>query len=159
MKSLFLLAFFLLLPVVAPAELPEGRTMVGVLMDATCPAIAENSRHTESPAVLSASRDTKRRKPELREGARARTIAAKAADEGDRYETCKATAATTDFAIHTDGQLLVLDEEGNQVVRHQMRNDSFRASMSDESGAPRWLTVMVEGRKAGDRLTITSLRR
>lgn len=159
MKLLFPPALVLLFPLLAPAEIPESQSMVGVLMDASCPAIAEGSRHTETPPVLTAARETKRPRTPLKAGTRSRAVTSKSTDDGDRYDTCKATASTTDFAIHTDGQLLVLDEEGNDLVRQQMRNDSFRASMSDESGAPRWLTVMVEGRKTGERLTITSLRR
>ena len=53
----------------------------------------------------------------------------------------------------------LLDENGNEVVRQHIRNDSFRASLADEAGTPRWVTVMVEARTAGDKLTITSLRR
>jgi hypothetical protein len=159
MKVLFIPAILLLVVVaVADAEDPKAQGLVGVLMDALCPAIAADSRHAETPEVLAAARETKRKLP-AREGTRGRSLASKTSDAGDRYDRCKATASTTEFAIHTDGQLFVLDEDGNHVVRQQMRNDSFRASLSDDSGAPRWLTVMVEGRKNGDRLTITSLRR
>jgi hypothetical protein len=159
MKLLFIPAFLLLPLAASAADAPDTRSMVGVLMDANCATNAGGSLHIETPQVLAAARETKQRKTALREGTRGRSIVSKASAESDPYDSCKATAATTDFAIHTDGQLLLLDEEGNELVRQQMRNDSFRASLADESGAPRWLTVMVEGRKTGDRLTITSLRR
>jgi hypothetical protein len=157
----FLLSFVLLsfFWVAATAAEPETLSMVGVLMDANCPTIAGGSRHADSPGTASASRENRQRHTAAREGTRARRVTAKPDNEGDRYEACKATASTTVFAIHTDGQLFLLDEEGNDVVRQQMRNDSFRSSMSDESGAPRWLTVMVEGRRSGERLSISSLRR
>jgi hypothetical protein len=160
MKVVLIPAFLLLVNIAASrAEEPPAQGMVGVLMDASCPTIAVDSRHSESADVVAAAREIKRRKTPARDGMRGRTLAAKTSDSGDRYDNCKARASTTEFAIHTDGQLFLLDEDGNQVVRQQMRNDSFRASLSDDSGAPRWLTVMVEARKNGDRLTITSLRR
>jgi hypothetical protein len=137
---------------------PETLRMVGVLMDANCSAITGTGRHSDSTQVASTPETRQRRAP-AREGTRSRTATAKRTDEGDRYEGCKASSSTTQFAIHTDGQLFVLDEDGNDVVRQQMRNDSFRSSLSDESGAPRWLTVMVEGHRNGDRLTLSSLRR
>lgn len=130
-------------------------TMVGVLMDARCPAIQTEmaSRQTQATQPVVA-RSTKKTRRAAAEGTRSRS-----ADNGDKFESCKATAETADFAIHTDGKLHLLDENGNELVRQQIRNDSFRATLADESGTPRWVTVMVEGRPVGDKLTITSLRR
>lgn len=131
-------------------------TMVGVLMDARCPAIRNEVASSSSRAVVQTHTIAKSKKSRRTgaEGTRSRT-----ADDGDKYEACKVTAETTDFALHTDGRLHVLDEQGNEVVRQQIRNESFRASLADESGAARWVTVMVEARTAGDKLTVTSLRR
>ena len=128
--------------------------MVGVLMDARCPAIQSEtaSRPQQTPTV--SARSVKKQRRAAAEGTRSRS-----ADNGDKYESCKATAETTDFALHTDGRLHVLDETGNEVVRQQIRNDSFRASLADEAGTARWVTVMVEARPAGEKLTISSLRR
>lgn len=119
--------------------------MVGVLMDASCSAIQAEP----APQLV-----VRAKKPVKRTSTRSRS-----ADAGDKYENCKATGNTSDFAIHTDGKLFVLDEGGNEVVRQQVRNESFRASMIDDNGSPRWLTVTVEGRPMGERLTIVSLRR
>jgi hypothetical protein len=121
-------------------------TLVGVLMDAGCPAIrVESAPQQMTLAKNKAVKGTSTRN--------------RAADSGDKYEKCKATPDTTDFAIHTDGKLYLLDEAGNDVVRQQVRNESFRANMLDGSGKPRWLTVTVEGQPTGNRLTIVSLRR
>ena len=120
--------------------------MVGVLMDAACPAI----QGEVNPELI-----VRAKKPIKRTSTRSR----RAEGSEDKYEKCKATADTVDFAIHTDGKLFLLDEGGNQVVRQQVRNESFRASMLDDNGSPRWLTVTVEGRPAGEKLTILSLRR
>jgi hypothetical protein len=142
-----LLSLFCAAAAVFAVELPETsmNTMVGVLMDAQCSAIQAES----APQLV-----VRAKKPVKRTSTRSRS-----ADTGDKFENCKATANTTDFAIHTDGKLFVLDEGGNEVVRQQVRNESFRASMVDDTGAPRWLTVTVEGRPTGERLTIVSLRR
>jgi len=159
MKFLSVFAVLLSLSIPAAAADPATVSAVGVLMDANCPAIADASRHSESTQVASAARETRQRRTPAKEATRGRSIGTKRVDEGDQYDGCKASPFTTQFAIHTDGHLFVLDDDGNDVVRQQMRNDSFRSSLSDESGAPRWLTVMVEGRRNGDRLTISSLRR
>jgi hypothetical protein len=133
-------------------------TMVGVLMDAHCAAITGESRHS-APARVAATQVASKKKTAAREGTRARATAGKSTSDEDRYAICKATAVSTAFAIHTDGRLYVLDEAGNDLVRAQMRNESFRSSLSDESGEPRWLTVMVEGKPAGNSLSVLSLRR
>jgi hypothetical protein len=142
-----LLSLFCIAAAGFAAELSETSmaTMVGVLMDAACPAIQSES----APQLV-----VKAKKPVRRTSTRSRSI-----DTTDKFENCKATAGTSEFAIHTDGKLFLLDEGGNEVVRSQVRNESFRASMVDDSGAPRWLTVTVEGRPAGQRLNIISMRR
>jgi hypothetical protein len=45
------------------------------------------------------------------------------------------------------------------MVQQQMRNEAFRASMTDETGAPKWLSVTVEGTAKGRELKITSVRK
>ena len=122
-------------------------------MDARCPAI-QNEATSRTVSVQTVAARPKKARKAAAEGTRSRS-----ADNGDKYESCKATAETTEFALHTDGRLHLLDENGNEVVRQHIRNDSFRASLADEAGTPRWVTVMVEARTAGDKLTITSLRR
>jgi hypothetical protein len=159
MKFLLLFAVSLSLAIPATAGDPETLSIVGVLMDANCPAIAGSSRHSDSSQVAFSRPETRTRREAAKQGTRSRAVSAKRADEGDRYDGCKASASSSRFAIHTDGQLFILDDDGNDVVRQQMRNDSFRSSLSDESGAARWLTVMVEGHRNGDRLTLSSLRR
>jgi len=77
----------------------------------------------------------------------------------ERYRDCMARSTTTAFAIHSNGQLYVLDQASNDLVRQQMSGEAFRASMSDRSGDPKWLTVTVNGTASGDRLTVTSVRR
>lgn len=145
-RSLF--SLLAVVPLAAYATDPEGTVMVGVLMDASCSAIREAGRPVTSPAAAS-------RRPPKRTSTRSRS-----ADSADRYENCKATPNTSEFALHTDGKLFVLDPNGNDVVRQQVRNESFRMNMIDEQGAARWLTVTVEGRLAGgDKLTIISIHR
>jgi hypothetical protein len=155
MKSRFLSVFLFgsAIAVVAESDSFGTSTMVGVLMDARCAAIL-NETVSPRPAPIQAVARSKKSRRAAAEGTRSRT-----SDNGDKYESCKATAASTEFALHTDGRLHVLDENGNEVVRQQIRNESFRATLADESGTPRWVTVMVEARVAGDKLTITSLRR
>ena len=156
MMSRFLPVLFLSSALTFAAELDSfaTSTMVGVLMDARCPAIQNETAQRPATLQTVAAKSATKPRRAAAEGTRSRT-----ADNGDKYESCKATVETAEFALHTDGRLHVLDENGNEVVRQQIRNDSFRASLADESGTPRWVTVMVEARPAGEKLTITSLRR
>jgi hypothetical protein len=77
----------------------------------------------------------------------------------EKYSQCVVTPSTTSFAIHTDGQLYVLDQASNDMVRQQMSNEAFRASMSDGGSGPKFMTVTVVGTPSGDRLSITSVRK
>lgn len=109
----------------------EPKTLTGVLMDAACPVL----RKKQIP-------------PE------------RGVPSADRYEQCKASRSTTAFALHTDGRLLRLDANGNNVILRALRGDVFRSRLVDEQGRPRWLTVTVQGMTVGeDLLTIHSLRR
>lgn len=147
MKAFLLSAVFFAATIFA-TELPEdstSSTMVGVLMDANCPAI-----RAESAQLTASARKT----PVKRTATRNRS-----ADSGDKYMACKATPDTTDFAIQTFVKVFVLDGAGNEVVRQQMQNESFRATMLNDDGTPRWLTVTVEGRRVGEKLNVVSLRR
>jgi len=134
-----------LLTFMSVSLLAADESLVGVLMDGAC----ASSRTAEPVRTLSV-----RKGKAALQATRARKVS-----EPDPYETCKATPASTSFALHTDGKLYLLDEAGNDIVLQQMRNESFRASLADDNGVARWLTVMVEGRVSGDRLTISSLRR
>src|SRR5688500_2322327 len=76
-------------------------TMVGVLMNARCPAIQSETAGRPTQIQTMAVRPAKKSKRvAAAEGTRSRS-----ADNGDKYESCKATAETTEFALHTDGRL------------------------------------------------------
>lgn len=77
----------------------------------------------------------------------------------EKYRDCMARATTTDFALHANGQLYTLDPASNDMVRQQMQNEAFRASMTDAAGEPQFITVMVKGSVTGQTLSITSVRR
>jgi hypothetical protein len=91
----------------------------------------------------------------MTEGERSRMITS----VREKYRDCVARSTTTGFAIHANGQLYVLDPAGNEMVRQQMRNEAFRASMTDSAGSPQWITVTVAGTPGGDTLSVTSVRR
>jgi len=79
---------------------------------------------------------------------------------GDKYSECRPTADSTAFAIHAGGTVFILDKSSNEMVQNQMRNEAFRASMSDRRDASRWMTVTVMGRRgAGDTLHVQSVRK
>lgn len=90
-------------------------------------------------------------------GVRARTADPSTVREA--YKDCLVKPETAAFAIHTDGKVYVLDTAGNEMVAEQMRNEAFRASMSDPAGKTKWMTVTVVGTTSGDTLTIRSVRK
>ena len=78
----------------------------------------------------------------------------------EKYATCKANDGTTAFALHANGTLYVLDDESNEMVRKQMRNEAFRASMSNGRDGSRWMTVTVMGTPGtGNALHLESVRK
>jgi len=77
-----------------------------------------------------------------------------------KYDACRPGAETTEFAIHATGKLYVLDQTSNEMVRNQMRNEAFRASMSNGRDGSRWMTVTVLGTPGpGDSLKVESVRK
>src|SRR4051794_11171643 len=90
-------------------------------------------------------------------GERARTESALSVRE--KYKDCAVKPGTTAFAIHTDRQVYILESASNRMVQEQMRNEAFRASMSDRAGADRFMTVTVMGTPSGNKLQITSVRK
>lgn len=78
----------------------------------------------------------------------------------EKYRDCMVKSSTTRFALHTEGELYMLDEASNNMIMEQMRNEAFRASMTDSSGDPKWISVTVTGKPAGgDMLSLSSVRR
>jgi hypothetical protein len=77
----------------------------------------------------------------------------------EKYRDCIARSTTTDFALHANGQLYLLDAASNAMIRQQMQNEAFRASMTDAGGSPKWISVTVTGTPTGDTLSIGSVRR
>jgi hypothetical protein len=78
----------------------------------------------------------------------------------EKYRGCMVTPSTTSFAIHADGTLYVLDRASNQMVQEQMRNEAFRASMTNQRDASQWMTVTVQGTPTSENvLTIRSVRK
>jgi hypothetical protein len=65
--------------------------------------------------------------------------------------------ASSAFAIHSDGKLIVLDEASNQIVRQQISSDQFKGDLTDASGNPKWMSVKLSGSMQGDRLSVTSV--
>jgi hypothetical protein len=77
----------------------------------------------------------------------------------EKYRDCAARATSTAFALHANGKLYRLDPASNEMVRQQMRNEAFLASMTDRAGSPQFITVTVTGTPKGDALSVSSVRR
>jgi hypothetical protein len=132
----------------AAARDRDQREMTGVLLDASCPAI--DSQETRQPGQRSRTSDD----PGGSSAGRTVTTVR------EKYAECKVTPSSTVFALHAEGELYILDQASNAIVRRQMRNEAFQAGMVDESGEPRWMTVTVQGFAAADgSLSIRSVRK
>jgi hypothetical protein len=78
----------------------------------------------------------------------------------EKYAQCMPTANTTSFALHANGQLYVLDQTSNDIVRQQMSGEAFRGAMSNANRQSDFMTVTVVGTPGtGNNLTITSVRK
>jgi len=89
-----------------------------------------------------------------------RTESSESETVAEKYAACKATDETRSFAIHANGKLYILDDESNEMVRKQMRNEAFRASMSNGRDGSRWMTVTLMGTPgAGNSLHLESVRK
>ncbi|MBC8165579.1 MAG: hypothetical protein H7Y20_06880 [Bryobacteraceae bacterium] len=77
----------------------------------------------------------------------------------EKYKECVVKSSTAAFAIHSEGKLYILDSSGNQMIGEQMRNEAFRASMSDSSGTEKFMSVTVVGVPSGESLSINSVRK
>jgi len=78
----------------------------------------------------------------------------------EKYAACRPDEKTTHFAIHASGELYILDNDSNDMVRKQMRNEAFRASMSNGRDGSRWMTVTVLGTTGpGNNLKVESVRK
>lgn len=78
----------------------------------------------------------------------------------EKYAACRPKSGTTSFALHASGKLYVLDSASNEMVRKQMRNEAFSASMSNGRDGYRWMTVTVIGTPGdGNMLKVESVRK
>ncbi|MBC7924919.1 MAG: hypothetical protein H7039_04610 [Bryobacteraceae bacterium] len=112
----------------------------------------------QGPGASSGTGDRARRS--ARDVAAAESVSGDAETVREKYQACQVTASTTSFALHAEGALYVLDRASNQMVQEQMRNEAFRASMSDKKDASRWMTVTVQGTPTSENvLTIRSVRK
>lgn len=131
---------------------------------------AERSRTTTPDATPSAT--TARTTPgtatsqsTVAVGERSRTIGTPdLADSGaftgsEKYKDCMIKPASSAFAIHSNGKLIILDEASNQMVREQLSGDQFKNSLSDANGNPKWTSVTLSGSIQGDRLKVTSVNK
>ena len=74
----------------------------------------------------------------------------------DAYRECMVKPTTTEFAIHSNGRVYVVDATGNSIIRDHMRGQSAAAGTSGDTG---WTTVTVMGSAKGDTLLVTSIRK
>jgi hypothetical protein len=77
----------------------------------------------------------------------------------EKYRNCMATPTTSAFAIHSNGQVMVLDDASNAVVREQLAsNPDLKSGMADASGSPKFMSVTVNGSTTGNQLTVVSIQ-
>lgn len=94
------------------------------------------------------------------EGERSRAGAAGSATTiREKYAECMVKPTTTAFAVHANGQLMVLDDTSNTRVREQMGSGPLRGALMDESGTAKWATVTIDGSMSGDKLSVNSINK
>jgi hypothetical protein len=125
------------------------QTLTGVLMDATCGAIADSrSELTKTPRLVS---PTERRASEARSTEPASSSAAPSVPE--TYRDCKVKTSSTSFALYSDGRVYMLDRISNQMMQEHMAKAPARRGSA-------WQTVTLVGSATSDDvLTLRSIRK
>jgi hypothetical protein len=172
-----------------PASGQAGtQTLTGVLMDATCDAIANRNVSEASKDVTNsvktytgASGSTGKVEHSATTsstgspGSTAATTGSVGAPNAtgersrtedvaisttvrEKYGKCMVKADTNSFALYSDGRLILIEPASAITVRQQMSSEGFRGNMTDASGQPKWFTVTVTGKMKGDQLAVTSIR-
>jgi hypothetical protein len=129
------------------------QTLHGVLMDATCSAIADSrSDLTQTPRIFPRDTDASRTRSSER-GASER--AASESEIPERYRNCKVKASTTSFALYANGRVYMLDRVSNQMMQEHMTK-----SKRPDASSSRWMTRTLVGTPTSDDvLTLRSIRK
>ena len=125
------------------------KTLTGVLMDASCSAIADSrSELTSTPRIV--PKDASRARTE-------RTQESVAADSSvpDTYSGCKLKGSTTSFALYSNGKVYMLDRVSNQMMQ-----DSMSKANSDAQDGSKWINKTLVGTATSDNvLTLRTIKK
>jgi hypothetical protein len=69
------------------------------------------------------------------------------------YTACRVTPATTSFALHSNGRVVMLDSSSNDRIRQQLQSSWF----NNTANTSRDLNVSIAGSMQGDNLSSTTL--
>ena len=123
------------------------QTLSGVLMDATCSAIADSrSELTKTPRLVppAGARTSPVRSTE-------RTAAVSETEIPDTHKDCNLKTSTTSFALYSNGKVYMLDRISNQMMQEHMAKG--RATS-------KWTTRTLVGTTTSDDvLTLRSIRK
>lgn len=139
------------------------QTLSGVLMDASCPAIADaRSELTRTPRILPPA--SERTPAASRARSERSTDDRSATEQGgtsrvsetmvpERYRSCGLTSSTSSFALLVNDRVYMLDRVSNQMM--QERRLKTRSDRPDA----KWVNTTVVGTATSDNvLTLRSIR-
>ncbi|MEJ7608695.1 MAG: hypothetical protein WKF37_21100 [Bryobacteraceae bacterium] len=144
---------------------PVEQTWSGVLMDASCPAIkpddfASGTKNTPETRAR-AEAPARPTKPTGGSPPRARSpeIRWRAPNCGvrEKYKDCMVTPATKTFAIHSDGRVIKLNAASNEMVSMQLAGESFKNSVKDADGKPKWSAITITGAMSEKEIKATKI--
>lgn len=129
------------------------QTLSGVMMDATCSAIADSrSELTRTPRILP-PRDSSGLPSRSTERSATERPAAPESAVPDTYRDCRLKASTTSFAIYTNGRVYMLDRVSNQMMQEHMLK-------AKDVSSGRWMTRTLVGTATSDNvLTLRAVRK
>jgi hypothetical protein len=136
------------------------KTLTGVLMDATCSAIADGrSDLTRTPRIVpprnAEDSSTRSREQTAAERTQANSVPESAIP--DRYRDCRLKSSSTSFALYSDNKIYMLDRISNQMMQEHMLK--AKPEVPNTDGARWTMRTLVGTTTSDDVLTLRSIRK
>jgi hypothetical protein len=133
------------------------QTLSGIVMDATCSAIADSrSELTRTPRIVPPRNNPSSPvQSEPNQRSRASTVPVSDSDIPEKYKGCKLKSSTTSFAVYVNGRVYMLDRVSNQMMQEHLMN----TKADGQDGTSLWITRTVVGSATSDDvLTLRTVR-
>lgn len=133
------------------------QNLSGVMMDATCSAIADSrSELTRTPRILPPrnTSDLPARGTERASTEQSHSGSVPESEIPKKYRECGLTSSTTSFALYANGRIYMLDRVSNQMMQEHM------LKTAPDTSSLKWIRRTLVGTATSDNvLTLRSVRK